>query len=96
MGRMGFLPVVFLLVGLSLVPLRGEDRGNGGSANREAAGAVSRMNEGMKEGETDISPRDAYYIGRAVGANILRRYRPYRSPGLTAYLNRICNALVIN
>jgi len=45
----------------------------------------------------DITPEQEYYIGRAVAANILKTYTLYRgSPALTAYLNRICNAIVIN
>ncbi|MDR3334049.1 MAG: M48 family metalloprotease [Treponema sp.] len=48
--------------------------------------------------QTDaISPEDAYYLGRAVGATILTRYKIYtEAPELTIYLNKICNTLVIN
>jgi predicted Zn-dependent protease len=40
---------------------------------------------------------DAYYLGRAVAANILATYRPYtQNQELTRYVNRICRALAIN
>jgi len=40
---------------------------------------------------------DAYYLGRAVAANILTIYKPYtRNPELTQYVNRICQTLAIN
>ena len=40
---------------------------------------------------------DAYYLGRAVAANILSSYKPYAAnPELTRYLNQICQTIVIN
>ena len=40
---------------------------------------------------------DAYYLGRAVAANVIAFYKPYTgNPDLTGYLNRICQTLVIN
>jgi predicted Zn-dependent protease len=45
----------------------------------------------------EITPEQEYFIGRAVGANILATYRIWNGdPSLTAYLNRICSAIVIN
>jgi predicted Zn-dependent protease len=45
----------------------------------------------------DFTIIDAYYLGRAVAANILSVYRPYTaSPEATQYLNSICQTLVIN
>lgn len=47
--------------------------------------------------EEDLSPEEIYYLGRAVAANILEYYTPYRqNPALTDYLNQICGALVLN
>jgi len=45
----------------------------------------------------DITPEQEYYIGRSVGANILARYslQPSRQE-LAAYVNKVCNALIIN
>jgi predicted Zn-dependent protease len=65
---------------------------------REASGAVTRRgNARSRPEEEDAAPEDGYYIGRAVGANILAVYRPWdRNPRLNAYLNKICAAIVIN
>ena len=44
-----------------------------------------------------ITPEQEYYVGRAVGANDLSVYKLQTStPALTAYINTICNTLVIN
>lgn len=44
----------------------------------------------------DISAEDSYYIGRTVAANILSNYGVYEDKDLENYLNKICQALVIN
>jgi predicted Zn-dependent protease len=45
----------------------------------------------------DITPEQEYYIGRAVGANILTHYKIYtQEPVLTAYVNQIVDALTVN
>jgi hypothetical protein len=44
----------------------------------------------------EISPHDEYAIGRDIVASILSRYALWDSPHLTAYLNSICAAIVIN
>jgi predicted Zn-dependent protease len=45
----------------------------------------------------NLTPENEYYIGRAVAANIITQYRVYSgNPSLTAYLNRICNAITVN
>jgi Zn-dependent protease with chaperone function len=56
-----------------------------------------RMGRFFMETETTPTPEDEYYLGRAVAANILAAYKPYtKNKALTLYLNRICQALVIN
>jgi predicted Zn-dependent protease len=45
----------------------------------------------------EITPEQEYFIGRAVGANILTTYRIWNgNPALTNYLNLICAAITIN
>ena len=47
--------------------------------------------------DTEPTPEDEYYLGRAVAANILSAYKPYtQSRELTLYLNRILQTLVVN
>jgi predicted Zn-dependent protease len=71
--------------------------GDMGVIDRRTADAISRSSEAIGRAAEDITPEQEYYIGRAVGANILTSYRIWNgSPALTAYLNRICNTIVIN
>jgi predicted Zn-dependent protease len=57
--------------------------------------ALSDMERAFNPSEPTLE--DAYYLGRAVAANIFAVYRPYtQNPGLTRYVNRICQTLVIN
>lgn len=44
----------------------------------------------------EITPEDEYYIGRAVAATVLGNYTAYENPAQELYLNKICNAIVIN
>jgi len=44
-----------------------------------------------------ITPEQEYYIGRAVGATVLSSYKlQTNKPDMIAYVNKICNALIIN
>jgi predicted Zn-dependent protease len=71
---------------------------NGGRG--QAAEALERMGRALVEmpaSEEDFSPLDEYILGRAVGVEVLNRYRPLRNnAALTGYLNRICEAVVAN
>ena len=59
--------------------------------------ALNSMDKAINSADDEFTLVDAYYLGRAVAANILASYRPYtRSPQMTQYLNRICQTLVIN
>ncbi|MDR0301352.1 MAG: M48 family metalloprotease [Treponema sp.] len=57
---------------------------------------ISAFAFSQTDADDDFSPIDAYYLGRAVAANILTTYKLYNNPEATQYLNRICQALVIN
>ena len=58
-------------------------------STKNVVNAVSKLAE-------DITTEDSYYIGRTVAANILTHYKVYNDKELTLYLNKICQALVIN
>jgi predicted Zn-dependent protease len=59
--------------------------------------AISLSGKAVANAAEDITPEQEYYIGRAVAANILKTYSLWNGSGaLTAYVNRICNAIVIN
>jgi predicted Zn-dependent protease len=71
--------------------------GDLGIIDQETAGAVTGAADAISKAAEEITPEQEYYIGRAVGANILTNYKIYSgNPDLTAYLNKICSTLVIN
>jgi predicted Zn-dependent protease len=68
-----------------------------GVIDQDIANAISQSAQAMGRAAEEISPEQEYYIGRAVGANILTTYRIYNgNPTLTTYLNQICRAITIN
>ena len=61
------------------------------------ADAVITSIDGIKKAVTDnITPEEAYYIGRTVAAIITKKYKVYDSPEATEYLNKICSAITLN
>jgi predicted Zn-dependent protease len=58
--------------------------------------ALNRMDNALKASE-EITPVEEYYIGRAVAANILSKYKIYASnTDLIIYINKILMVLAIN
>lgn len=49
--------------------------------------------EAAAKAQEVITPEQEYYIGRAVAANILAKYKVYDSPNAQKYLNNICHAI---
>jgi predicted Zn-dependent protease len=63
----------------------------------QARDALSNMDRAINSMDAEVTPADAYYLGRAVAANILAVYKPYtHNEELTQYVNRICQTLAIN
>jgi predicted Zn-dependent protease len=61
------------------------------------ARALSQSAHSIERALEDITPEQEYYIGRAVGANLLTNYRLYEEdPDLVLYLNEITMAVAIN
>ena len=87
--------IFIAIIGIAVLPAFLAAQGFGGmssSMDKAIAGMDSAFS--AQEGYT---PEDEYYLGRAVAANILDTYKAYtKNPELTAYLNRICQTLVIN
>jgi predicted Zn-dependent protease len=82
------LALFFLTVCLFVLPERVEG---------QARDALSNMDRAINSMNAEVTPTDAYYLGRAVAANILTAYKPYtRNVELTQYVNRICQTLAIN
>ena len=68
-----------------------------GLINSRTADAIAKSGVAWEKAFEDISPEQEYYIGRAVGANILTTYKLQNNKAaIVAYVNKICNALVIN
>jgi predicted Zn-dependent protease len=58
---------------------------------------VAQSRDALNMPDDDLSSEEAYFLGRAVAANILTRYRLYtQKPSLTRYLNQICAAITVN
>jgi predicted Zn-dependent protease len=62
---------------------------------------MSLINIAAKSGEAvaksfeDITPEQEYYVGRAVGANILDQYPPYNAAAVNGYLNLLGQSLAM-
>ena len=68
-----------------------------GVINKNTADAIILSSRAVSSAAEEITPEQEYYIGRAVSANLLTSYKIWNgSPALTAYVNFICNAIVIN
>ncbi|MDR2575574.1 MAG: M48 family metalloprotease [Treponema sp.] len=81
----------------AVVSVGAQAAGAAGVIDKNTANAVSNSSKAVANAAEDITPEQEYYIGRAVAANILKTYSLWRgSPALTAYVNRICGAIVIN
>jgi predicted Zn-dependent protease len=79
------------------VGVTAEGAGEAGIIDKDLADAGVRFSEDMDRAQEDFTPEQEYYIGRAVGAQILTRYSIDSSkPDQTAYLNKILQALVVN
>ena len=78
---------------LSSMNLLGDD----GLINESTISAAKKSVTSVSKALEDITPEQEYYIGRAVGANILTKYKIYKKrPEFTAYLNEICRTLTVN
>jgi len=71
-----------------------DDEKSGDEAIADAV--VTGIDGIIKAAEDNITPEEAYYIGRTVAAIITKNYKVYDSPEATAYLNKICTAITIN
>jgi predicted Zn-dependent protease len=68
-----------------------------GLIDDKTADAIVKSGVAVGTAFEEITPEQEYYIGRGVAANVLARYRlqPTNS-AMTAYINKIANALIIN
>ncbi|GHV35055.1 peptidase M48 [Spirochaetia bacterium] len=90
-----------ILLGIAAFSVLPAQSGRGGGSARDPGGglsdALSQMDSALSQANDDISSEDAYFLGRAVAANILSRYRLYtQKPAAARYLNQICAAITAN
>lgn len=67
---------------------------NGETVAGYAASAVKSV-AAVAHAAEDFTPEQEYYIGRAVGATLLGRYRPYNDPKANTYVNEVGQALAM-
>jgi len=92
------LSALFLITACFFVlPERVEGQSWGTGAQGLAGDALANMGRAFNSMDAEVTPVDAYFLGRAVAANILAVYKPYtQNAELTQYVNRICQTLAIN
>ena len=91
------LTLLFITACFFVLPEYAEGQSRGTGTQGLAGDALSNMGRASNSMDAEATPVDAYFLGRAVAANILAAYKPYtRNPELTQYVNRICQTLVIN
>lgn len=64
--------------------------------NENTINAAKKSGAAISKALEQITPEQEYYIGRAVAAQLLAQNKPYKNTKLQTYLNKICNAIVLN
>jgi predicted Zn-dependent protease len=91
------LTLLFITACFFVLPEYAEGQSRGTGTQGLAGDALSNMGRASNSMDAEATPVDAYFLGRAVAANILAAYKPYtRNAELTQYVNRICQTLAIN
>jgi predicted Zn-dependent protease len=63
----------------------------------DTADSLNRTGTAIERARENITPEQAYYIGRTAGATLLTNYSVYwDNPALIQYINQICKAIAIN
>lgn len=74
--------------------LGGELLASTGLVSSSQASSLFSFGGNLSEGMKTFSPEEEYYLGRAVSASILERYRPYQNYEVHQYLNSVLQVLV--
>jgi predicted Zn-dependent protease len=67
-----------------------------GAISEEQGSAIRKSSTAVGQAFTDITPEQEYYIGRAVGATLLDRYRPFDRAAVNRYLSQIGRTLALS
>lgn len=66
-----------------------------GALTKEQKDIIDRRALEMEEASRPMAEKEEYYVGRAVAANILNRYKLYHDDRLNTYVNQIGQSLVL-
>ncbi|HIJ90994.1 MAG TPA: M48 family metalloprotease [Deltaproteobacteria bacterium] len=61
--------------------------------NESQVGAIKKTAQAMGKAFSDVTPEQEYYVGRAVGATLLGKYRPLTESRSVQYLNLVGQSL---
>lgn len=87
------LAAAFLLSSCSAVQQGADLLVAQGKISESDRDSLVRTTQALRSSFADITEEEEYYIGRAVAANILSRYKPYDNAAFTRYLNTMGTAL---
>ena len=66
-----------------------------GQISTSQAESIQRSSKAVARSFEEFTPEQEYYIGRAVGANVLDKYPPYTGEEANDYVNRLGQALAM-
>lgn len=90
------LPLVLLLGGCAgLKSLDVSSMTGGRISNNVDLSKVAKGVSQIRKGFEDISESEEHFIGRAVAAQVLTRYKPLNDPGLNAYAQKVAQAVAL-
>jgi predicted Zn-dependent protease len=88
------LPAV-LLAGCAALQNLDVNSMTGGRVSNDQFQSATKVAGAMRSGFADISESEEYFIGRAVGAQIMSRYEPLDDPRLNAYVQHVAQAVAM-
>ena len=66
-----------------------------GLITEEQKTAIQKTEQSFRESFEDLTEEEEYYIGRAVAATLLSRYKALGDAGVTGYVNRVGRAVTL-
>jgi predicted Zn-dependent protease len=90
------LAAIALLSGCSAVQKGADILAGQGKISEKDRAAIVGTSQALRSTFADITDEEEYYIGRAVSAQILSRYKTVDDPAFTRYLNLVGMAVVYN
>jgi len=67
-----------------------------GYIDKEQKESIDKVTVAVERSFADLTEEQEYYLGRSVAAKILALYPVYQNDALTAYVNRVGNAVAYN